>query len=86
MEAQMDISAGDVDIDFILDEKAREFAGETIRWFDLKRTGKLVERIREYNLDATPHIQDYHTKRPIPQEVLDAVLNKDVFTQHEGYN
>lgn len=37
--------AGDVDIDFILDERSRELAGEQMRWFDLKRTGKLIERV-----------------------------------------
>ena len=32
------------DIDVILDERARELCGEQQRWFDLKRTGKLIER------------------------------------------
>lgn len=44
-EANMEITAGDVDIDFILDERSRELAGEQMRWFDLKRTGKLIERV-----------------------------------------
>jgi len=33
------------EIDFILDERTRELAGEQMRWFDLKRTGRLLERV-----------------------------------------
>ncbi|MEI9921533.1 MAG: RagB/SusD family nutrient uptake outer membrane protein [Bacteroidota bacterium] len=36
-------------IDYILDERTRELAGEQMRWFDLVRTGKLVERVKNYN-------------------------------------
>jgi len=75
-----------IDIDFILDEKGREFCGEFIRWFDLKRTGKLVERVRLHNPDAAANIEDYHVVRPIPQSELDAIKNKDEFTQNPGYN
>ncbi|WP_234568036.1 RagB/SusD family nutrient uptake outer membrane protein [Rhodohalobacter sp. 614A] len=84
-EAEMRISAGDVDIDFILDERGRELAGEQLRWFDLKRTGKLLERTREYNPEAGENIQDHHVLRPIPQIQIDAVENKNEFTQNPGY-
>ncbi len=83
--ADMQITPADVTLDFILDERAREFAGEQIRWFDLKRTGKLLERVKKYNPDAAPWIQAFHTVRPIPQAQLDAVTNKDVFKQNPGY-
>lgn len=84
-EADMAVTAADIDIDFILDERARELAGEQLRWFDLKRTGKLLERTRAYNPEAGANIQDYHVLRPIPQAQIDAVQNKDEFTQNEGY-
>ncbi|UGU16676.1 RagB/SusD family nutrient uptake outer membrane protein [Sinomicrobium kalidii] len=84
-ETEMEITAADLDLDMILDERAREFAGEQLRWFDLKRTGKLVERVQEWNPDAASNIQPYHSVRPIPQSQLDAVTNKGEFTQNEGY-
>lgn len=85
-EAEMRVGAGDVTLDFILDERAREFAGEQLRWFDLKRTGKLVDRVKAHNPDAAPYVQAFHALRPIPQRELDAVSNKDEFTQNPGYN
>ncbi|WP_324760508.1 RagB/SusD family nutrient uptake outer membrane protein [Sphingobacterium thalpophilum] len=84
-EEKMKVSASQMTLDFILDERAREFAGEQIRWFDLKRTGKLVERVRAHNPDIAKNIQDFHKVRPIPQDQLDAITNKDEFTQNQGY-
>jgi starch-binding outer membrane protein, SusD/RagB family len=84
--ADMEVSAADMTLDFILDERAREFAGEQLRWFDLKRTDKLIERIKAHNPDAAPNIQPFHVVRPIPQTQLDAVTNKAEFSQNEGYN
>lgn len=84
-QEDMEVSAGELNLDLILDEKAREFAGEQIRWFDLKRTGKLVERVKANNPDAAPNIQPFHNLRPIPQEQLDAITNKSEFPQNEGY-
>ena len=83
----MVITAAQVNLDFILDERARELGGEQLRWFDLKRTHKLIDRIRTQNLnpDAAPQIQDYDTVRPFPQKQLDAVTNKSEFTQNGGY-
>lgn len=82
----MEITADKVDIDFILDERGRELSSEFTRFYDLKRTGKLVERVKLHNPDAAPNIQDYHQYRPIPTSVLDALTNKDAFKQNEGYN
>lgn len=83
--AAMQIKATDVTLDFILDERAREFAGEQMRWFDLKRTGKLVERVQKYNPEAAVYVKDHHVLRPIPQKQIDAVINKNEFIQNQGY-
>jgi hypothetical protein len=85
--AAMQVSAADINIQFILDERAREFAGEQIRWFDLKRSltpEQWVARIKTLNPDITA-VQAFHRLRPIPQEELDALLNKDEFGQNPGY-
>ncbi len=81
---EMVVSESDVDIDYILDERARELAGEMHRWEDLVRTGKLVERVRLYNVQAAPNIQDFHTLRPIPQNFVDAVDGG--YQQNPGYD
>ena len=56
-----------------------------MRWFDLKRTGKLVEYVKKHNPDI-PLIQSHHAWRPIPKMFLDSILNPDEFGQNEGYN
>lgn len=84
-EAAMQITPAQVTLDFILDERARELCGEQLRWFDLKRTNKLVSRIKAMNPDAAAFVQPYHLLRPIPQTQLDAVTNKTVFVQNPGY-
>lgn len=85
-EMEMRISSEQLDLDFILEERARELCGEQHRWFDLKRTGKLVEYVRKYNPDAKDNIQDHHNLRPIPLAELDAITNKDEFKQNPGYS
>jgi hypothetical protein len=83
--AEMQLTGSQVTLDLILDERAREFAGEQLRWFDLKRTGKLIDRVKADNPNAAGGIQNFHLVRPIPRTQVDAVTNKDEFKQNPGY-
>jgi hypothetical protein len=84
LESQMQVTENEITLDFILEEKARELCGEHLRWFDLKRTKKLVPYVMSYNKNI-PLIQDFHIVRPIPQMFLDAILNPSEFGQNPGY-
>ncbi len=84
-EAEMMITEQDVTIDFILDERSREFFGEMKRWFDLKRTGKLIERYKLHNPEGQVNnfITTNHLLRPIPANQLTRTTNK--MQQNPGY-
>lgn len=82
------VSPDAVDIDLLLDERARELYGETCRFYVLRRTGKLIERVRKYNnnpLNPGLNIQDHHVLWPIPQMQIDLNINAP-FPQNPGYN
>lgn len=83
--AAMDITAGQLSLDFILDERARELCGETMRWPDLVRTHELVERVRLHNPPAAPNIQPFDVLRPIPQSQIDAVTTGAAYPQNNGW-
>jgi hypothetical protein len=73
-----------VDMNLIMEERARELAGEQTRWMDLKRWGNLVERVKLYNSDAAANVADRHYVRPIPQKQVDLSENGG-FPQNSGY-
>lgn len=84
-----DATLGEFNIDYILDESARETLGEYHRWFDLKRTGKLVERTSLYNYLVDPVNFNgangaLKILRPIPQSALDLNQNK-AYPQNPAY-
>jgi hypothetical protein len=81
----LDITAGDVDLDFIMDERERELTGELNRWFDLVRPGPayFVARVQAYNAQAAALVDAHFALRPIPQSQLDLVSTP--FPQNPGY-
>ena len=77
-----------IDIDFILDERSREYWGEGYRWFDLVRTQKWGERAGTYRIAGSGYTdKDLQTVkrdipagyyiRPIPQGQLDGMEMSD---------
>ena len=87
-----------IDINYILDERSREFYGEGYRWFDLVRTQKWNEYADSYVIcggkgDHNPQtysrtIEAFHYLCPIPQGQLDGMEmteeEKDAY-QNPGY-
>lgn len=67
--------SGTVDINTILDERALELVGEQQRWFDLKRTHTLLDRVKKYNGQAKDNIALKHYYRPIPEAEMISVTN-----------
>lgn len=69
----------------ILDEYAREMAGEFCRWALLKRHHKLGERLKLYNSRAARYFnEDIHYNRPISADFLNQIENKDEYGDN-GY-
>lgn len=87
-EDAIELDPSEVDLDAILEERARELLAEQFRWYDLKRTGLLVERAYEYNPEVQRDglMEEYHQLRPIPQTQIDRTQGgSDAFPQNPGY-
>lgn len=79
----MKITTTDLNIDFIMDERTREFYGEYQRWYDLVRTKTLKDRLAKYNPIAG--FKDFHYLRPIPQSQINLVTTGTPYPQNPGY-
>ena len=80
-----DVDAGDIDIDFILDERSRELFNEEYRRYTLLRTGKWIERTRAHNFFGGQFITERDVLFPIPQAVIDANLTSPM-PQNPGFD
>lgn len=89
-----------ITIDYILDERSREYFGEGYRWYDLVRTQTWTQKAASYSIgginygDHTPvtvtrAIQPFHYLRPIPRGQLDAMeVSAEIKAKYQnpGYN
>ncbi len=85
-----------ITIDFILDERSREFWGEGYRWFDLVRTQTWKKRASVYHIAGSGYtdkdlqevkrdIPDGYYIRPIPQGQLDGMeMTDEEKTQYQN--
>ncbi|GGF50149.1 hypothetical protein GCM10011339_43380 [Echinicola rosea] len=94
--AMVAATPAEVDVNYILDERSREYFGEGYRWFDLVRTQKWNELAGTYRIggsnygDHTPQtvnrtIEPYHYLRPIPQGQMDSMEGDNSSYQNPGY-
>ena len=97
--AMIAATPANIDINYILSERSREYYGEGYRWFDLVRTQKWAELAGTYQIcgsnygDHTPvtvtrTITSNFYLRPIPQGQLDGMEMSDadkVTYQNPGY-
>lgn len=84
--AEGKVTADQIDMNFILDERARELIGEENRRYTLMRTKTLVERAKLNTDKCNPitGLKEYHMLLPIPLREIQ--LNKDaVLEQNPGY-
>lgn len=81
------VAPGQVTLNYILDERARELLAEENRRMTLMRTGTLVTRTLQYNTNTINPVLGLTNKNlllPIPQSEIN--LNKDaVLEQNPGY-
>jgi hypothetical protein len=90
--AEAQVAAADMDIEWIMEERARELCGEWLRWFDVKRVyapqGTFASTImgRNPSMIGDDCMQEYHSVRPIPNTFLDKLENREEFGQNPGYN
>ncbi|MDE5724681.1 MAG: RagB/SusD family nutrient uptake outer membrane protein [Duncaniella sp.] len=80
----MDITASQIDQDFLLDEYAREMIGEWNRWMTLKRFRAFESRVAKANKQIKNFNKNVHYLRPIPNSEMLLLDNAEEY-QNPGY-
>lgn len=79
-----------VTLEFLIEEKRREFAGEGLRWHDLVRTGLVLEVMNEWL--PTEDFRNAMAEQMIPEWIIYPVpfsqmqVKDDLYQQNPGYN
>lgn len=90
--AEAQVKASDMNIEWIMKERARELCGEWLRWFDIKRiyspqgTFSKVIIGRNPSMIGDDRVQEYNALWPIPNTYLEKLQNAEEFGQNPGYN
>jgi hypothetical protein len=79
------VEPGNVDIYYILDERARELCYEEKRVLTLMRLGLQKERVDAHNVMSTGQILDRNKLWPIPQSEIERNTEAELI-QNPGYN
>lgn len=78
-------TAGEINIDYILDERIRELFGEELHTLTLTRLGLLYSRTRKYGYTVSQNtVTEKNNLMPIPQNVIDANSMAE-YQQNPGY-
>jgi len=91
-QAMVAATPQNITVDYILEERSREYYGEGKRWYDLRRTQRWNQFASSYKIggsnygDHTPQtvqrdIKPYLYLRPIPQGQIDALNMSDTDKQ-----
>ena len=86
-KADYDVTAGQMTLDYIMEERERELAGEFTRWYDITRPGAayFLSRVQKYNPHGGANVATKHVLRPIPQSQIDGVVVGPKYPQNPGY-
>ncbi len=79
-----DVNAGDVNMDYLLDERLRELYVEELRMVTLCRMGLLYDRDKKYNEKSGLTIETYHNLWPIPFSEIERNTDAKI-DQNTGY-
>ena len=77
-------TADQMDIDYILDERIRELAGEEVRNITLFRMGQFVRRAKMYSPNKGKYVGDWQNFWPIPFSETERNTGA-ILTQNPGY-